>query len=127
MVEAPPTCHVVGYSGDIITALQHKDQPVYGVQFHPEVQLTVNGVAMLRNFLYNVSVHQPRFIQGGGDFWFQVICAPSPSSPNKLAPITPCAPLDKFLMRPPLCLCGGVIHFGCTFLYRLQGAKVVTL
>lgn len=57
VVEAPSTCHVVGYSGDIITALQHKDLPVYGVQFHPEVQLTVNGVAMLRNFLYNVSAH----------------------------------------------------------------------
>lgn len=57
MVEAPPTCHVVGYSGDIITALQHKELPVFGVQFHPEVQLTANGGAMLRNFLYNVSAY----------------------------------------------------------------------
>lgn len=53
-MEAPPTCRVVGYSGDIITALQHKEQEVYGVQFHPEVQLTVNGMAMLRNFLFKV-------------------------------------------------------------------------
>ena len=51
---APPTCRVVGYSGDLITAIQHKTDQVYGVQFHPEVQLTVNGTAMIRNFLYKV-------------------------------------------------------------------------
>ena len=58
MLEAPPTCHVIGYSGDIITALQHKEKEVYGVQFHPEVELTVNGTAMLRNFLFNVGAQQ---------------------------------------------------------------------
>ena len=52
---APPTCRVVGYSGDIITAMQHREREVYGVQFHPEVDLTANGTAMFRNFLYNVS------------------------------------------------------------------------
>ena len=54
VLEAPPTCRVVGYSGDIITALQHREREVYGVQFHPEVELSVNGTAMLRNFLFNV-------------------------------------------------------------------------
>ena len=54
MVEAPPTCRVVGYSGEVITALQHLECPVFGVQFHPEVQLTQNGQQMIRNFLYKV-------------------------------------------------------------------------
>ena len=54
VLEAPPTCRVVGHSGELITALQHEEDPVFGVQFHPEVTLTVNGTAMFRNFLYKV-------------------------------------------------------------------------
>ena len=57
VVEAPPTCRVVGYSGEVITALQHLEYPVFGVQFHPEVQLTKNGIEMIRNFLYKVHLN----------------------------------------------------------------------
>lgn len=34
-----------------IMALAHRDQPTYGVQFHPESILTQQGYALLKNFL----------------------------------------------------------------------------
>ena len=34
-----------------IMAVQHKDYPIYGVQFHPESVMTPNGKTMLENFL----------------------------------------------------------------------------
>ena len=40
----------IAKSGDIITAIEHTSKPIYGVQFHPEVDLTKNGVKMLSNF-----------------------------------------------------------------------------
>jgi anthranilate synthase component 2 len=36
---------------DVIMAIQHKQYPVYGVQFHPESILTEYGKDLLRNFL----------------------------------------------------------------------------
>eukprot|EP00331_Platyophrya_macrostoma_P015817 CAMPEP_0176473526 /NCGR_PEP_ID=MMETSP0127-20121128/42360_1 /TAXON_ID=938130 /ORGANISM="Platyophrya macrostoma, Strain WH" /LENGTH=668 /DNA_ID=CAMNT_0017868541 /DNA_START=21 /DNA_END=2027 /DNA_ORIENTATION=+ len=35
----------------IIAAIQHKKHKWFGVQFHPEVDLSVNGVKILKNFL----------------------------------------------------------------------------
>ena len=34
-----------------VMAVQHKDHPVYGVQFHPESIMTPDGKQMLRNFI----------------------------------------------------------------------------
>lgn len=34
-----------------VMAVQHKDYPVYGLQFHPESILTPDGYAIVRNFL----------------------------------------------------------------------------
>lgn len=34
-----------------IMALQHKEYPIYGVQFHPESILTLEGKKILKNFL----------------------------------------------------------------------------
>ena len=35
----------------IVMAVQHREIPVYGVQFHPESYATENGMRMLENFL----------------------------------------------------------------------------
>jgi len=45
---------VVGRSGEIVTAIANEKARLYGVQFHPEVDLTVEGRAMFSNFLRGV-------------------------------------------------------------------------
>jgi len=37
-----------------MAAVRHRDRPVYGLQFHPEVSHTPYGSLILRNFLYQV-------------------------------------------------------------------------
>jgi len=39
----------------IIAAIENPAKRLYGVQFHPEVDLTVNGRKVLHNFLYNIA------------------------------------------------------------------------
>ena len=34
-----------------VMSVEHKDYPIYGVQFHPESIMTPNGEQMIRNFL----------------------------------------------------------------------------
>ena len=34
-----------------VMAVQHRDRPIYGVQFHPESIMTPDGKTMLRNFI----------------------------------------------------------------------------
>jgi len=36
---------------DEVMAVQHRDYPIYGVQFHPESIMTPDGKAMLRSFI----------------------------------------------------------------------------
>ncbi|WP_029067858.1 anthranilate synthase component II [Jonesia quinghaiensis] len=45
------TATVDGTSGPIIMGLQHRDLPLYGVQFHPESVLTEGGHKLLANWL----------------------------------------------------------------------------
>ena len=37
-----------------VAAMEHKDLPIYGIQFHPEVTHTDNGQKILENFIFNV-------------------------------------------------------------------------
>lgn len=50
----PEGFRVVCRSGDIVAGLECADRKLYGVQFHPEVDLSPDGTAMLKNFLYDV-------------------------------------------------------------------------
>lgn len=45
---------VVAKSGSLVAGIANEKQKLYGVQFHPEVDLTVNGMTMFRNFLINI-------------------------------------------------------------------------
>ena len=47
-----PACLRITASGDgVVMAVEHRDLPAYGVQFHPESVLTPEGKTLLRNFL----------------------------------------------------------------------------
>jgi GMP synthase (glutamine-hydrolysing) len=50
---------------DLITSIYHEQFRVYGVQFHPEVDLTPNGKQMLSNFLFEISKLSPNFTMAG--------------------------------------------------------------
>jgi GMP synthase (glutamine-hydrolysing) len=45
---------VAAKSGDVYVVIADGRRRIYGVQFHPEVDLTVNGKQMLANFLFEI-------------------------------------------------------------------------
>lgn len=52
---APPGFQVLAHTANTpVAAMAHLEHSLYGVQFHPEVQHTPVGPAILRNFLYGV-------------------------------------------------------------------------
>lgn len=53
----PSDLHATATCDDgTIMALQHRNQPVYGLQFHPEAILTEHGYRLLYNFLQAASL-----------------------------------------------------------------------
>ena len=46
---------VIATSNNIIVGIANDSMKLYGVQFHPEVNLSTNGKLMLKNFLYNIA------------------------------------------------------------------------
>jgi len=51
MVNVPCILTIRRTADGEIMAIEHKNYPVYGVQFHPESILTPTGTAMVKNFL----------------------------------------------------------------------------
>lgn len=39
-------------SDGVIMGIKHREYPIYGVQFHPEAELTEEGHKLLKNFIY---------------------------------------------------------------------------
>jgi anthranilate synthase/aminodeoxychorismate synthase-like glutamine amidotransferase len=63
----PPSLAVTATSEDgEIMAVQHREHPVHGVQFHPESVLTEHGYRLLDHFLHGVPVN-PRAVPQAAD------------------------------------------------------------
>lgn len=53
--KVPEGFEVIGNTDNCPTAaMQNVDKKFYGIQFHPEVNNTVNGTKIIKNYLYNV-------------------------------------------------------------------------
>ncbi len=51
----PPGFEVLAHTQSCpVAAFKHKEKPIYGLQWHPEVIHTENGMLMLRNFIFEV-------------------------------------------------------------------------
>lgn len=48
-------------SNDIVAGIFNEQLRIYGVQFHPEVDLTQNGKQMLSNFLFEIARVSPNY------------------------------------------------------------------
>ncbi|MEM3421626.1 MAG: glutamine-hydrolyzing GMP synthase, partial [Candidatus Hadarchaeum sp.] len=47
-----------------VAALKHREKPIFGLQWHPEVTHTENGEKMLRNFIFDVCGCRPNWRMG---------------------------------------------------------------
>jgi GMP synthase (glutamine-hydrolysing) len=62
-VKEPAPGFLVGArSGEVYAAIYHPGLKIFGVQFHPEVDLTVNGKQILANFLYKICGFQGNYL-----------------------------------------------------------------
>uniref|UniRef100_A0A5S6PZ29 GMP synthase (glutamine-hydrolyzing) n=1 Tax=Trichuris muris TaxID=70415 RepID=A0A5S6PZ29_TRIMR len=59
--QVAPSFNVIARSGEIVAGIANVNAGIYGVQFHPEVDLTVNGKTILQNFLFCLAGCQPTF------------------------------------------------------------------
>jgi GMP synthase (glutamine-hydrolysing) len=62
-IEQPPPGFVALASSDNspYAAIGHTERGLYGIQFHPEVTHTPQGVEILRNFIFNVCLCEPKW------------------------------------------------------------------
>jgi len=53
--EMPPEFEILAHTSNCpVAAFRHKNKPIYGLQWHPEVIHTKNGALMIRNFVFEV-------------------------------------------------------------------------
>ncbi|ESO10561.1 hypothetical protein HELRODRAFT_185249 [Helobdella robusta] len=55
VVEVANNFKVIAQCGKTISAISNESLRIYGVQFHPEVDLSEHGRQMIKNFLFNVA------------------------------------------------------------------------
>lgn len=55
ILNIPDQFDIITSTGDVkIAGFKIKDEPTYGIQFHPEVYHTTEGMALLKNFVVNI-------------------------------------------------------------------------
>ncbi len=60
VLEIPAGFTGIAHTGNSPTAaMRHKQKPLYGVQFHPEVVHTPKGAEIIKNFLFNICRCEP--------------------------------------------------------------------
>src|SRR5215475_13935564 len=57
----PPGFRTTGKTENAIAAMQNSEKRIHAVQFHPEVNHTEQGTAILRNFLFAVCKAEPKW------------------------------------------------------------------
>ncbi|NIQ06800.1 MAG: GMP synthase (glutamine-hydrolyzing), partial [Candidatus Korarchaeota archaeon] len=58
----PPAYEVLAHTENCpVAAFRQKDKPIYGLQWHPEVVHTENGMQMLHNFIFEVCKCKPNW------------------------------------------------------------------
>jgi GMP synthase (glutamine-hydrolysing) len=63
--EAPAGWEVLARSGNTpVAAFRHRERPLFGVQFHPEVAHTPRGAEILHNFLFRICRATPSWTAG---------------------------------------------------------------
>jgi GMP synthase (glutamine-hydrolysing) len=63
--DAPPGYTVTASSANTpVAGIRHRERPIYGVQFHPEVAHTPRGGEILSNFLFDVCRATPSWTAG---------------------------------------------------------------
>ena len=54
ILDPPPGFQVTAFTDTTMAAMECPDKGIFGVQFHPEVAHTENGVALLRRFVFDI-------------------------------------------------------------------------
>jgi GMP synthase (glutamine-hydrolysing) len=61
VLAVPPGFRTTGKTENAIAAIQNTEKCIHAVQFHPEVNHTEQGTAILRNFLFDVCKAEPKW------------------------------------------------------------------